>query len=60
MTGSPDRRPVQVVRGRPSAEEVAAVLAVLAARRGDGAAAAPTGYAAWRATRLAALRRSRA
>ncbi len=53
----PDARgEVQVVRGAPADDEVAALLAVLCARR--AASARPvTGYDAWRAGRLAALRR---
>ena len=44
------------VHGSPTAEETAAVLAVLARVR---ATAAPSGYAVWRATRRAALRATR-
>lgn len=44
---------VQVLRGEPTAEELAALIAVLCARP---AGSAPlTGYEAWRARRLAAL-----
>lgn len=42
------------VRGAASAEEIAAVLAVLA--RSDQRREPLTGYARWRATRLRALR----
>jgi hypothetical protein len=42
------------VRGHASAEEIAAVLAVLSQRRAPG----PTRYERWRAERLAALRRT--
>jgi hypothetical protein len=45
---------VRVVRGTPSAEELAALIAVLCARP---AGPVPlTGYEAWRARRLAAVR----
>lgn len=45
--------PKILVRGPASAEEVAAVLAVVAAR----AEAGPDAYTRWRRDRLAALRR---
>jgi hypothetical protein len=49
---------VEVVRGGAGAEEVAAVVAVLSALgERDREAAEPTGYAAWRRTRLAVLGR---
>ena len=53
---SPDPGVVRVLRGTPSAEELAALIAVLCAR--PATAAPPTGYAAWRARRLAAVRGS--
>ena len=47
---------VDVVRGGAAPEDLAAVVAVLSALEGRGSAAAePTGYAAWRRGRLAAL-----
>jgi hypothetical protein len=46
---------VIAVRGGASAEEVAAVLAALSHRQGDQQHV--EGYAAWRASRLRALRR---
>ena len=53
---SSDPSAVRVLRGAPSAEELAALIAVLCARP---ASAAPlTGYDAWRARRLAAVRGS--
>ena len=42
------------VHGNPTAEEVAALLALLSARPADEE---PDGYQLWRATRLKALRR---
>lgn len=45
---------VRVLRGTPTAEELAALVAVLCAR--PSAAAPLTGYEAWRARRLAAVR----
>jgi hypothetical protein len=42
------------VHGNPTAEEVAALLALLSARQADEE---PDGYRQWRATRLKALRR---
>lgn len=53
-TGSPDATGV-TVRGAPGDDELAALLAVLCSRRA-APAQAPTGYEAWRAARLAALR----
>jgi hypothetical protein len=47
-----------VVRGAPEDAELAALLAVLCSRRAATPVAA-TGYEAWRAGRLAALRRNR-
>ncbi|MBA3744243.1 acyl-CoA carboxylase epsilon subunit [Sporichthya sp.] len=48
---------VRVLRGTPTAEELAALIAVLCARP---ARSAPlSGYEAWRAKRLAAQRRPR-
>jgi hypothetical protein len=45
---------VRVLRGAPTAEELAALIAVLCARP---AGPAPlTGYEAWRAKRVAAMR----
>jgi hypothetical protein len=52
---SSDPSAVRVLRGVPTAEELAALIAVLCAR--PAAPAAPTGYEAWRAKRLAATRR---
>jgi Acyl-CoA carboxylase epsilon subunit len=46
---------IEVVRGGAAPEELAAVLAVLAAKA-EPPTTAPDGYAAWRARRLAALR----
>lgn len=40
------------LRGNPTEEEVAAVLALLSSRRAEE----PDGYRVWRATRLKALR----
>ena len=50
------------VRGAASAEELAAVLAAVARLRGDGPSGAgeTSGLRAWRARRVAALRRSTA
>ena len=48
---------LEIVRGGAAPEELAAVLAVLAAKA-EPAATAPDGYATWRAGRLAALRRT--
>ena len=45
---------IRVVRGVPTADEVAALVAVLCAR--PPATAALTGYDAWRAQRLRAVR----
>jgi hypothetical protein len=45
---------VRVVRGRPSADELAALVAALLARAAG--APEPTPYEAWRAGRIAALR----
>ena len=45
---------VRVLRGVPTAEELAALIAVLCTR--SATPAAPTGYEAWRAKRLAATR----
>lgn len=53
---SAEPRAVQVLRGTPSAEELAALIAVLCARPVD--AAPLSGYDAWRARRLAAVRGS--
>ena len=47
----------EVVRGGAAPEELAAVLAVIAARA-EQAERPVAGYAAWRARRLAAIRRS--
>jgi hypothetical protein len=44
---------VQVLRGTPTAEELAALIAVLCAR--PAGPALVTGYEAWRARRLAAV-----
>jgi hypothetical protein len=52
--GRPDATGLEVVRGSPGDEELAALLAVLCSRRPAPRAAA-TGYEAWRAGRLAAL-----
>ena len=52
---SPDAWQVRVVRGEPAPEEMAALVAVLLARR-TSAPPAPSPYEAWRAGRLAALR----
>jgi hypothetical protein len=49
---------IEVVRGGAGPEELAAVVAILAARAEQAAHAAPSGYAAWRAGRLAAVRRT--
>jgi hypothetical protein len=50
---------VEVMRGGAGAEEVAAVVAVLSALGDrDRESAEPTGYAAWRRARLAALART--
>jgi Acyl-CoA carboxylase epsilon subunit len=50
---------VEVVRGGAGAEEVAAVVAVLSALgERDRESAEPTGYAAWRRARLAAVART--
>ena len=51
---------IDVLRGGAGPEELAAVLAVIAARRerDEQRAADPSGYAAWRAQRLEALRRT--
>jgi acyl-CoA carboxylase epsilon subunit-like protein len=43
-----------IVRGNATAEEVAAVLALLSTRRPEEA---PDGYRQWRATRLKSLQR---
>lgn len=48
---------VRVLRGTPSAEELAALVAVLCAR--PTGTAPLTDYEAWRAKRLAAVRRTR-
>ncbi|MCW2657848.1 MAG: hypothetical protein JWR06_2041 [Jatrophihabitans sp.] len=52
---TPDARSV-LVRGNASAEELAAVLAVVV----QAGAPEPDGYTRWRRTRLAALSRERA
>lgn len=54
----PDAGRVVVVRGRPDDRELAALVAVLAARR-TAVAPAPSPYEVWRAGRLAALRNAR-
>lgn len=54
----PDAGGVVVVRGRPDDRELAALVAVLAARR-TAVAPAPSPYEVWRAGRLAALRNAR-
>ena len=47
-TAAPDRPPLRLVRGDATPEEVAALLAVLSAASGDGAAApAPRPTSAW-------------
>ena len=56
--GHPDAVALAVVRGEPAPDELAALVAVLAARRA-AYAPAPDGYAAWRVGRLAALRSPR-
>jgi hypothetical protein len=51
---------LDVVRGGAAAEDVAAIVAVLAALgETSGSPDEPTGYAAWRRRRLAALARGR-
>jgi hypothetical protein len=55
-----ERDPIEVARGTPSAEDMAALIALLGSRRGDPSSAPEgEGYASWRRTRLAALRRDR-
>lgn len=63
MSAEPhDAGGIEVVRGGAAPEELAAVVAVLTARAEQAASASasagPSGYAAWRARRMAALRRT--